>query len=25
MKEGMPIYYPDYELIDRFFTGGEIE
>jgi hypothetical protein len=25
MKEGMPIFYPDYELIDRFFRGGEIE
>ena len=25
MKEGMPIKYPDPELIDRFFKGGEIE
>jgi|TARA_B100001964_G_scaffold225397_1_gene273178 hypothetical protein len=25
MKEGMPIFYPTPELIDRFFTGGEIE
>ena len=25
MKEGMPIFYPNRELIDRFFKGGEIE
>lgn len=25
MKEGMPLFYPNRELIDRFFKGGEIE
>ncbi|MBT7755586.1 MAG: hypothetical protein HN726_05355 [Candidatus Magasanikbacteria bacterium] len=25
MKEGMPIFYPNPELIDRFFRDGEIE
>ena len=25
MKEGMPIFYSNPELIDRFFTGGKIE
>ncbi|MBT7786994.1 hypothetical protein HN743_02915 [Candidatus Woesearchaeota archaeon] len=25
MKEGMPLFYPNRELIDRFFNGGEIE
>ena len=25
MKEGMPLFYPNRELIDRFFKCGEIE
>lgn len=25
MKEGMPLFYPNRELIDRFFNGGKIE
>ena len=25
MREGMPINYPDPELIDRFFSGGDLE